>query len=258
MLKEAVAFSITENGYSTIEAALVKNNQVIAAGADKAYAVTLTSPHQPVFVMDSSGKTQKLLRESKLAYQDAGLVFPDKGTLLMGAQMQPIGLPGDHPVLNDRLKTEALINWVAAGNTLIILQNAPFWCEHFNVREVTEYTAAKRLGANWMGGNYFVREHPLFNGLPVNTAFNWEYQSLAGYDRDRYGLLLGNDSCIVGCYSDHKNEMYSALSIIPVGSGRIILNTLDLQAAILSKQPAAVVAKKILENMVSYSNQKNQ
>jgi len=88
----------------------------------------------------------------------------------------------------------------------------------------------------------------------VNTAFNWEYQSLAGYNRDRFGLRLGNDSCVVGCYSDHKNEMYSALSIIPVGNGKIIVNTLDVSAAILSKMKAAVVAKKILQNIVSYSN----
>ncbi len=257
ILKEAIPFAITENGYTTIEATLTRKNTVIATGFDKAFAVTLSSPNQPVFVMDSSGKTQKILRESKLVYKEAGLIFPDKGILFMGAQMQPVGLPGDHPVLNDRLKTEALVNWVAAGNTLIILQNAPYWCEQLSVREVTEYTGAKKLGTNWMGGNYFVRKHPFFNELPVNTAFNWEYQSLAGYDRDRYGLILGNDSCIVGCYSDHKNEMYSALSIIPLGSGRIILNTLDLQAAVLSKQPSAVIAKKILENIVSYANREN-
>jgi hypothetical protein len=258
LLKEAISFSITENGYTSIEAALKKENKIVATGADKAFAVELSTPAQPVFVMDSSGKTQRLLSESKLNCKEAGLVFPDKGILFMGAQMQPLGLPGDHPVLNDRLKTEALVNWVAAGNTLIILQNAPYWCEQLAVREVTEYTGAKKLGTNWMGGNYFVREHPLFNGLPVNTAFNWEYQSLASYDRDRYGLILGNDSCIVGCYSDHKNEMYSAVSIIPLGSGRIILNTLDLQAAILSKQRSAVVAKKILENMVFYTNKENK
>ncbi len=254
LLKEAIDFSITEQGYTIIEASLMKNNKVVASGSDKAFSVELSTPDQPVFVMDTSGKTQYLLREAKLGYKEAGLVFPERGTLFMGAQMQPLGLPGDHPVLNDRLKTEALVNWIAAGNTLVILKNAPFWCEHFAVREVAEYNGTQKMGINWFGGNYFVRQHPLFEGLPVNTAFNWEYQSLAGYDRDRFGLRLGNDSCVVGCYSDHKNEMYSAVSIIPIGSGRVILNTLDLQAAILSKEKSAVVAKKILQNIVSYSS----
>ena len=254
LLKESVPFSILENGYTTIEARLVKNNSVFASGSDLAFSVELVSQNDPVFVMDTSGKTQQILHEANVKYKEAGLVFPDKGTLFMGPQMQPVGKPGDHPVLNDRLKTEALVNWIAAGNTLVVLQNAPFWCEQLAVREVTEYTGTQKLGTNWMGGNYFVRQHPLFEGLPVNTAFNWEYQSLAGYNRDRFGLRLGNDSCVVGCYSDHKNEMYSALSIIPVGNGKIIVNTLDVSAAILSKMKAAVVAKKILQNIVSYSN----
>ena len=254
LLKESVPFSILENGYTTIEARLVKSNSVFASGSDLAFSVELVSQNDPVFVMDTSGKTQQILREANVKYKEAGLVFPDKGTLFMGPQMQPVGKPGDHPVLNDRLKTEALVNWIAAGNTLVVLQNAPFWCEQLAVREVTEYTGTQKLGTNWIGGNYFVRQHPLFEGLPVNTAFNWEYQSLAGYNRDRFGLRLGNDSCVVGCYSDHKNEMYSALSIIPVGNGKIIVNTLDVSAAILSKMKAAVVAKKILQNIVSYSN----
>ena len=232
----------------------MKGNKVIASGADKAFAVELLSPKQDVFVMDTSGNTQRIMKESNIHFKEAGLVFPDQGILFMGPQMQPIGKPGDHPILNDRLKTEALVSWIAAGNTLVILQNAPYWSDLLSVREVTEYTGFQKLGANWMGGNYFVRQHPIFDGLPVNTAFNWEYQSLAGYDRDRFGLRLGNDSCIVGCYSDHKNEMYAALSIIPVGSGRLIVNTLDLKAAILSKQKSAVVAKKILENIVNYSS----
>jgi hypothetical protein len=257
LLKEAISFNIIENGYTSIEASLVKNNKVVAKGSDEAFAVELITPNQAVFVMDTTGKTQELLKEAKINYQEAGLIFPQKGILLMGPQLQPVGKPGDHPVLNERLKTEALINWVAAGNTLIILQNAPYWCDLLTVREVTEYRGIQRMGTNWMGGNYFVRKHPLFEGLPVNTAFNWEYQSLAGYDRDRFGLRLGNDSCIVGSYSDHKNEMYSALSIINVGSGKIILNTLDLKAAILSKQRSAVVAKRILENMISYCKQYN-
>ena len=255
LLKEAVEFSIIDKGYTSIEAELIKENKVIASGTDKAFAVELLSPKQDVFVMDTSGITQKILKESNMLFKEAGLVYPDHGILLMGPQMQPVGKPGDHPVLNDRLKTEALVSWIAAGNTLVILQNAPYWCDILSVREVTEYTGFQKLGTNWMGGNYFVRQHPIFNGLPVNTVFNWEYQSLAGYDRDRFGLRLGNDSCVVGCYSDHKNEMYSALSIIPVGSGRIIINTLDLKAAILSKQKSAVVAKKILENIVNYSSQ---
>ena len=98
-----------------------------------------------------------------------------------------------------------------------------------------------------------MREHDLFDGLPVNTAFNWEYQALSQYNnRDRYGLRLMNDECVVGVTADHKQEIYSAVSILKVGKGRIIVSTLDLEAAINSGAEASVVAKKVLVNYIMY------
>jgi hypothetical protein len=41
------------------------------------------------------------------------------------------------------------------------------------------------------------------------------------------GLRLGNGEPVVACVSDHKKEVYSALSIVPHGRGRIILSSLD-------------------------------
>ncbi len=77
-----------------------------------------------------------------------------------------------------------------------------------------------------------MREHPLFKGLPVNCAFNWEYQCFATYNRRRIGLRLFNGETIVGCVSDHKKEVYSALSLIPAGRGQVIITTLDIPACI--------------------------
>ena len=41
-----------------------------------------------------------------------------------------------------------------------------------------------------------------------------------------------NGETIVGCVSDHKQEVYSALSVIPHGRGKIILCALDIFACI--------------------------
>jgi hypothetical protein len=43
---------------------------------------------------------------------------------------------------------------------------------------------------------------------------------------------LFNGETIVGCVSDHKQEVYSALSVIPHGRGKIILCALDIFASI--------------------------
>jgi len=252
LLKDSVLFSITMKGYTEIGAALIRNGKSEAKGSDKLYSLELNTPNILVNVLDSSKQTQKVLRSAGIAFTETSDVLPKNGVLFIGSQMQPLDQQKHKFKLNDKLKIESLINWILKGNTLIILKNAPYWCELFATREVTEYVGSQGLGGNWMGGNFFVREHKLFEGLPINTAFNWEYQCLAAYNRERSGLRLSNDECVVGCYSDHKNEMYSALSIVHLGDGKIIFNTLDLYGAILSGEKSAIVAKKILENMVKY------
>ena len=255
LLQESVTFSINEPGYTEIEAELLQNGKVVAHGQDKLFALELKSPERQVSVLDSSRQIQKVLSISNTSFSECAGQLPKRGVLFLGPQMQQIDQLNHKYKLNDKLKIEALIAWISKGNTLIILKNAPYWCELFASREVTGYFGSQTLGGNWMGGNFFVRKHPIFDGLPVNTAFNWEYQSLAAYNRERLGLRLSNDECIVGCYTDHKNEMYSALSIVPLGDGKIIFSTLDLSGAILSGEKSAIVARKILENMVNYGEE---
>ena len=78
---------------------------------------------------------------------------------------------------------EALLEWVKRGNTLVITKNADAWADFLDESEVVDYSGSRAPGNDWSGGNYFVREHPLFEGLPVNTAFNWEYHGLAQFDK---------------------------------------------------------------------------
>jgi hypothetical protein len=103
---------------------------------------------------------------------------------------------------------------------------------------VLEYRGSKGLGTSWYGGNYFSKQHPLLTGLPQACVFNWEYQCFATYNRSRVGLRIFNGEPIVACVSDHKPEVYSALSIVPHGRGKIILSSLDFFSCL---KDAAVV-----------------
>ena len=139
-----------------------------------------------------------------------------------------------------------------------------------------DYAGSKILGTTWYGGNFFSKNHPLFNGLPQATVFNWEYQCFATYNKQRIGLRLNNGETIVACVADHKAEVYSALSIIPHGRGKIILTTLDIFSCIRDvkmerraegdgenasmntfnnsqKNSANVVGQQLLLNMLRYS-----
>lgn len=90
-------------------------------------------------------------------------------------------------------------------------------------------------------------------------------------------MRLFNGETIVGSVSDHKQEVYSALSIIKHGRGKIILNALDISSCITSGKlekraegdgenaamntfnamagnPANIVGQQLLLNMLKNCN----
>jgi hypothetical protein len=157
--------------------------------------------------------------------------------------------------------------------------NTDKWAEHLSRKEVLDYRGTKVLGTSWYGGNYFSKAHPLFLGLPQACVFNWEYQCFATYNKQRSGLRLSNGETVVACVSDHKPEVYSALSIVPHGRGQIIISTLDFYACIkevksekkaegdgenaamntfnaAQKNSANIVGQQLLLNLLKYTNSK--
>ena len=88
-------------------------------------------------------------------------------------------------------------------------------------------------------------------------------------------MRMYSGETIVGCVSDHKQDVYSALSVIHHGRGKIILCALDVLSCIRdikmgkkaegdgenasmdtfnfsSKNPANVVGQQLLLNMLKY------
>jgi beta-galactosidase len=75
--------------------------------------------------------------------------------------------------------------------------------------------------ASWMGSWVFLKDHPAYNGLPTNTAMNWEYQVDT---ESASGLLIdGNGVNIIAAYSrDHDRNIGAATFTAPLGSGTIL------------------------------------
>jgi len=154
------------------------------------------------------------------------------------------------PITSYNVRQE-LLEWVAAGHSLIIVADADKWADYLNVKEVLDYRGKIDLRTVWYGGNFFVKDNAFFAGLPTNTTFNWEYQCFSNYEKIRYALRIKNDETLVGAYADHRHELFSALSVIPLGKGRIVLSTLDMLSNLQSKSPSSSVAKKLFMNYVS-------
>lgn len=140
------------------------------------------------------------------------------------------------------------------GTTLILLKSAESWMDAIAQATGCVYKGFYSVGRNWIGGIHFVKEHPLFNGLPTNTAMGWPYQALVHEGDKRLGFYLEGDEMIVGSYRTTPFCLGSTLGIIPYGKGRIIYSTLDVVDNLLSQEPAAEVARKLFCNMLSISN----
>ncbi len=170
-------------------------------------------------VADTTGVYAAFLAGAKVPFKPFQSGRPSGKWMLVGAfQPQQTGNP---------LVTE-ILEWVNEGNTLIVMNNnIEEWASFLGKKEVMDYRGIKTLGTTWYGGNFFAKTHDFFKGLPKAGVFNWEFQCFATYNKIRQGLRLQTGETVVACVSDHKKEVYSALSIIPHGRGKIILSTLD-------------------------------
>ena len=215
---------VVSSGYTTVEATLQVDKNTTVNGDDKIFAVQLNTQGIPAngLVADTTGILTAFMRKMGLNVKSYKQGEPKGDYLLIGAfEPQQWGSG-----MSD------IIDWVQKGGTLIIVDNPVRWAEFLADKEVLDYRGYKELGRSWYGGNFFNRDHAVFTGLPVNCAFNWEYQCFAAYNRRRIGLRVENGETLVGCVSDHKKEIYSALSIIPAGRGKVIITTLDIPACI--------------------------
>jgi hypothetical protein len=227
LLFSGIKVPVLSEGYSTVEATLEtasKNKITVIDGNETLFAVQLDKSgiDGKGLIADTSGVFKTYLSSEGINLREYRYGAPDGDYLLVGdfePQQWGSGMSD-------------IIEWVQKGGSLVIVGNPVRWAEFLADKEILDFRGAKELGRSWYGGNFFNRSHPIFKGLPSDCVFNWEYQCFAAYDRRRIGLRTANGETLVACVSDHKKEVYSALSLIPVGRGKIYITTLDIQACI--------------------------
>ena len=143
------------------------------------------------------------------------------------------------------------------GTTLILLGSTETWMKAVAEYTNTVYNGYYNVGKNWIGGIHFVKEHPLFAGLPVNGALNWPYQSVVKNGDQRFGFRMQGEELVVGSYRSTPFELGTAVGIIPCGKGKIIFSSLDIADNLDDSSGPAEVAKKILCNYIKYSFHEN-
>lgn len=259
-------------GYTTINAELTSIDKVVAKGTDRIYAVCMTLPKINLYgsVADSSGLIYNFLSKNNIKVENYNRGKP-KGAFLVIGESSPKYV---------RTQTTDILNWVNEGGTLIIVGRTNEWAEYLSQKEVIDYRGCKEMGKVWLGGNFFSKPHSLFEGLPQGCVYNWEYQCFSTYNKNRVGLRINSGETIVAAVSDHSKEVFSALSLIPLGQGKIIITSLDIMSCLngvatndtslsekslegengaletlnsQTKSSANVVAQRLLLNMISSS-----
>lgn len=151
------------------------------------------------------------------------------------------------------LTTELLRRAREDGTGIVILDHADIWAGLLAGAGVLTEHGRLNCGDWWLGGGFFVREHPLFAGLPVNGALDWEYQCVVQYTARRYGLLLEGEEAVVGCVTGHEHQVATAVGVVPVGRGRVVISTLDLLPALPKPPGEADMGRALMCNFVDYA-----
>ena len=247
LLVESVNITPAQAGYTNITAELLKGSSVVANGHEKLYTVAIDKTLQfgSIAVVDSTDVTKNMLSKIGITeFSNTNGNVTTEDILIINQASGPFSRTGMH-------KRHETLEWVKRGHTMLVLGEADKMADWLADKEIVDYRGRRDIGTNWYGGNYVVKDHRMFEGLPVNTAFNWEYQCLADYKKNRYGLRVENGETVVAVTADHKPEIYASVVIVPLGRGKIILSTLDLQGALKGNNEASVVAAKILQNFLA-------
>ncbi len=154
---------------------------------------------------------------------------------------------------------DAVLQTVRNGTPLILIPDGSEAAEAYAklLGKAGAYDYLGHVGnvrASWMGSWFFIRENPVFNGLPVNQAMRSYYQVPVGGSE---GIMLdGKDvQVFVGYGRDHDRNIGAAVFTSMLGKGRILFFTLPGMAGGITgvqsgMQP--VILKRLLLNSVDY------
>lgn len=237
-------------GYYHVTAQLFdSNDREIATGHDEIFAVDWKSGRIAAkgAVLEGSDFlpfTRDSLKADAVAYD------PSLGHLdYIVAGTIDNGKPLDMQALLDRVSKE--------GTTLFLLDNAEAWIKQ--LQQLHAWPACKFFhpAKTWVGHNYFVREHPFFQDLPVNRGMNWEYQRLVPYDGPQhFGLYdMDGEEAIVSLVGGASHVVSTSVGILPCGKGKIVFSALDLETNLMRNDRASNIPKKIYSNMLKWVKQ---
>ena len=111
--------------------------------------------------------------------------------------------------------------------------------------------------ASWMGSWYFVRQHPVYDGLPVDCVMGSQYQVPVA---NSGALLVEGDGVEVftGYSRDHDRNIGAASFTAPLGKGRVLFHSIPGVISGLNGRSTGmhpVLLKRLLANSLRFLSQ---
>ncbi len=255
LVEEVVLPSIKKPGYYKLNAVLRKGKEVKASGQDDIFVVDYRSGpgiNGMGAVIDTTGIINAFLKDARgITLPEFDPSEPDPDFIIIGPHdFRKISAPYKSRYIN------AVMDMVANGTTLILLDQADRWAEGlmYNLyrHSAIEYIRSVHWGTD---GRFIVARNDVLRGLPQEQAMNWEYQvfyrgDVWGIDMTRLGTEL-----IVGLACENRKDIVSALSRVPYGNGQVFLSTLSIFPELASEKPQSAVAKKLFLNLLELSDE---
>jgi len=247
--------SIDNSGHFTLHASLLSNGEMKAAGQDKIFSVELgsrTSLKKSIEVLENDRIVRNFLSEYMGKETDVFSVGSSPDILIIGNQEQGEITPD---------LIDSILEKVKKGMSLIVLTQADKLAKKIDskLKRVPKFYDGKGIKELAGSGRFFTGLSPVLTGLPQGESMNWEYQCFykgahMGDSAQVQGIMLdylGLD-LIVALGSQRSKKILTALGRLPLGEGEVTISTLNLIPHLSSKEPNAVVAKKLLVNLLTY------
>lgn len=253
LVEEVVLPPVKKPGYYKLNAVLQKGKEVKASGKDEIFVVDYRSGpgiKGAGAVIDTTGTINAFLKHARgITLPEFDPSGPDPDFIIIGPHdFRKVSAPYKSRYIN------AVMDRVANGTTLILLDQADMWAERL-MNNLYRHPAIEYIRTLHMGtdGRFIIAKNDILCGLPQEQAMNWEYQvfyrgDVWGIDMTRLGTEL-----IVGLACENRKDIVSALSRIPYGNGQVFLSTLRIFPELASEKPQSAVAKKLFMNLLELS-----
>ena len=86
---------------------------------------------------------------------------------------------------------------------------------------------------------------------------SWPYEAVLQEGRSRYGLKLLGEELVAGCWQSSPFDLATSVAIVPCGTGKIVISTLDIGSNLSKNGGPAAVARKLLCNYIQFAATKN-